>query len=348
MQALRFTPGPGLEMVECAEPAPATGEVLVRVAAAGLCGTDVSVVRGAQVLDAAVILGHETCGTVVEVGPGVDPLHVGRRVVVSPIVVCGTCSACVAGAENLCAERTVIGLHRDGGLADLVAVPVQNALDLPAGVQPELGALCADAVATPFHALATRARLGGSEGIAVLGVGGLGQHAVQLARAMTTGPVVAVDVREEQLDLARLVGASAVVDARGDDLARRLVEAAGTWLDVVLDCAGIGATFAASLSALRPGGRAVRVAIEHAPLELTDAVGLVRSEITLSGSYGFTRGEVAAVLDMVADGRLDLGESVSHRIGLADVPRALDGLASGEPGYRRVVVTMPSTPAATA
>lgn len=339
MNALRFAPGPGLELVEMDVPSPRGGEVLIEVMAAGLCGSDVAVINGSRALGAPVVLGHETSGTVVGVGTGVDGSRVGERVVVAPIVVCGTCAFCASGAENLCANRTVIGLDRDGGLAQFTAVPAENALHLPEGVPAELGALCVDAVATPFHALHARARLSGSEAIAILGIGGLGQHAVQLAAAMTEGPVVAVDVRDGQLDLALTLGASAGVSAEGEGLAERLLEAAGGPLDVVLDCAGVGTSLDAALGALRPGGRAVRLALEHAPMQLSNPIGLVRSEITLAGSYGFTRAEVAEVLDMVAHGRLDLSESISHRIQLADVPRVLHDMAAGAAGYRRVVVS---------
>lgn len=339
MNALRFAPGPGLELVEMDVPSPRGGEVLIEVMAAGLCGSDVAVINGSRALGAPVVLGHETSGTVVGVGTGVDGSRVGERVVVAPIVVCGTCAFCASGAENLCANRTVIGLDRDGGLAQFTAVPAENALHLPEGVPAELGALCVDAVATPFHALHARARLTGSEAIAILGIGGLGQHAVQLAAAMTEGPVVAVDVRDGQLDLALTLGASAGVSAEGEGLAERLLEAAGGPLDVVLDCAGVGTSLDAALGALRPGGRAVRLALEHAPMQLSNPIGLVRSEITLAGSYGFTRAEVAEVLDMVAHGRLDLSESISHRIQLADVPRVLHDMAAGAAGYRRVVVS---------
>jgi len=338
MDALRFTPGSGLDLVEAPTPSPAAGEVIVEVVAAGLCGSDVAVINGARTLAAPIILGHEISGTVVAGGAGVDDVHVGDSVVVSPIVVCGECPACARGEENLCESRQVIGMDRDGGLARFVAVPAANALPLPASVPHEWGAICVDAVATPFHALKTRARLVEGEAVAVLGIGGLGQHAVQLAAAITDAPIVAVDVRAEQLDFARLIGATAAVDARVDGLAGRLVEAAGGPLDVVLDFAGVGSSLDAALASLRAGGRAVRVALEHGSLELTDPIGMVRSETMLAGSYGFTRAEVVEVLDMVASGRLDLSRSISHTVALADVPRVLDDMAQGAPGYRRVVV----------
>jgi D-arabinose 1-dehydrogenase-like Zn-dependent alcohol dehydrogenase len=350
MEALRFVPGEGLALVEMEVPTPGRGEVLIEVHTVGLCGSDVAVLKGKRTLKAPVVLGHEISGTIVAVGTDVPAERgaglvagqrtwVGEAVVVAPIVVCEECPACVRGAENLCVDREVIGMDRDGGLARFVVAPSENALRLPDGVAPEFGALAVDAVATPFHALKARARLVNGDDIAILGVGGLGQHAVQLAAAMTRGAVVAVDVREGQLELARRIGATAAVPAGVDGLAERLVEAAGGQLDVILDCAGVGDTLDASLAALRPGGRAVRLALEYAPMQLTDPMAWVRSELSLVGSYGFTRFEIIEALDLIAEGRLRLAESISHRIRLGGVERALKDMAEGLPGYRRVIVS---------
>lgn len=343
MPALRFEPGRGLSLCQVDVPRPRAGEVLIEVAAAGLCGTDVAVLKGHRVPRRTVTLGHEIAGTVREVGSEVGSERVGRDVVITSIVMCGHCRACLSGAENLCPAREVIGIERDGGLAQFVVAPAKNAIDLPPGVPPEIGALAVDAVATPYHALKERARLLPGENAVILGIGGLGQHAVQLAAMMTSAQVIAVDIRREQLDLALRVGATAAVHPDDGPLAEQLVEAAGGQVDVILDCAGVGQILDTALPAVRPGGRAVRVALEHSPLEITDPVSWVRTELALIGSYGFTRAEVSEVLGFIADGRLRLDESVSHRVQLGDVGRVLEEMGAGAAGYRRVVVDVPGS-----
>jgi len=205
VKAIRYRRGrPGVVCADIPQPSAGLHEVLLRVDAAGLCGTDVTIAYGAggrMVSQDALTLGHETAGTIAGLGPGVDGWQAGDRVAVSPIVTCGHCKYCDLGASENCNHAVVLGLGRDGSLAEFLAVPASTLVRLPDNVPATTGAIITDAVATPYHALLERARLTPGESIAVFGVGGLGQHAIQIARLAGAAPVIAVDPRPEQLEL---------------------------------------------------------------------------------------------------------------------------------------------------
>src|SRR3972149_843138 len=163
-------------------PEPAPDEVLVKVAACGLCGTDLhlAVAGDIPVERTPITLGHEGAGTVAALGRDVRGLREGDRVVLFPAASCGACRFCLQGRESLCETSKVYGMARDGALAEYVAVPARGTLALPAGVAFEIGAIVADGVSTPFHALRSRCALRAGETVAVFGCGGLGPHAIIL------------------------------------------------------------------------------------------------------------------------------------------------------------------------
>lgn len=159
-------------------------EVLVKVKAVGLCGSDIHVVYEGITPTAyrPITLGHEASGVIAVVGSLVNDWEVGNRVSISPILNCGSCQHCISGNSNICKNRKVIGFHTDGALAEYLAVPAKNLVQLPEEVDFNSGALVSDAIATSFHALVDRAGLRIGESIAIFGAGGLGLHAVQIAK----------------------------------------------------------------------------------------------------------------------------------------------------------------------
>lgn len=331
-----------VRLVEVPVPQIGSDEVRVEVAAAGLCGTDVSIVFGEHGGDSelgAVTLGHEISGRVGAVGEAVDGWSPGDAVVVSPIITCERCAACARGQGQVCERKRVIGIDLDGGLAEQVVVPERNLVRLPDSISPEIGAILTDAVATPFHALADRAGLSPGESIAIFGVGGLGQHAVQLARLFGAGRIVGVDTRPEALELARQLGADATVDASADEVATSIRAATGgRGTDVSVDFTGAASAIEAAIDALATGGRLVLCGLgpDRATLPSTNA--LVRREIALIASYGFRRDTIERLVELVAAGRLDLESSISHVIGLDDVDDALRMVRDKRDAPRRVVV----------
>ncbi|WP_432989976.1 zinc-dependent alcohol dehydrogenase [Dactylosporangium sp. CA-233914] len=342
MRAVRYRRGTqGVRCEDVPAPEAAVGEVLVRVEAAGLCGTDVSIAYGAgdrMVSQDVLTLGHETAGTIAAVGPGVSGWQPGDRVVASPIITCGHCRYCDRGASENCNAATVFGLGRDGALAEYVTAPAGALVRLPSGVPAEIGALVTDAVATPYHALLERARLVPGESVAIFGVGGLGQHAIQLARLAGASPIIAVDVRADQLDLARRLGADRTVDATAGDVAAAVRRAnGGRGVDVAGEFIGRAATIEAAFASLTKGGRAVVVGLGDEPITLPPSGSFAMRQMSLMGSGGFSKNTIERLLELVASGRLDLGSSVSHRVALEDVDAALRMLRDKSEPVRRVV-----------
>lgn len=342
MRAVRYRRGTqGVRCEEVPVPETGAGEVLIRVEAAGLCGTDVAIAYGAgdRMVSADVLtLGHETAGTIAALGIGVTGWQVGDPVVVSPIITCGHCRYCDRGASENCDDATVFGLGRDGALAEYVTAPTGALVRLPAGVPPEIGAVVTDAVATPYHALLERAGLKPGESVAIFGVGGLGQHAIQLARMAGASPIIAVDVRAEQLELARQLGADRTVDAGHGDIAAAVRSAnGGRGVDVAGEFIGRAATIEAAFGSLTKCGRAVVVGLGDQPITLPPSGTFAMRQMSLLGSGGFSKNTIERLLQLIASGRLDLASSISHRIALDDVDAALRMLRDKSEPVRRVV-----------
>jgi D-arabinose 1-dehydrogenase-like Zn-dependent alcohol dehydrogenase len=260
MRAARFeSVGKPLAVHVIPVPRPAAEEVLVRVAATGLCGSDVHIaMEGITPTPCLPItLGHEIAGTVAAVGDDVTGWSVDERVCVFPLTFDGTCATCLAGHSEICLNRRVIGIHSEGGLAEYVAVPARNLAAVPDDVPFPQAAICTDAVITPFHALTDVARLAPGESVVVIGAGGLGLHAVQIAKLTGASPVIAVDTRAVQLERARQGGADVVVDVSADSVVDAVLAAtAGVGVDVAAEFIGTQATIGQAVECLRIGGRA--------------------------------------------------------------------------------------------
>ena len=265
MRAARFeSVGKPLAVHVIPVPRPAAEEVVVRVAATGLCGSDVHIaIEGITPTPyLPITLGHDIAGTVAAVGDDVTGWSVDERVCVFPLTFDGTCATCLAGHSEICLNRRVIGIHSEGGLAEydeLREVGV-GADDVPDDVPFPQAAICTDAVITPFHALTDVARLAPGESVVVIGAGGLGLHAVQIAKLTGASPVIAVDTRAVQLERARQGGADVVVDASADSVVDAVLAAtAGVGVDVAAEFIGTQATIGQAVESLRIGGRAVIV-----------------------------------------------------------------------------------------
>ncbi|MGY1726082.1 alcohol dehydrogenase catalytic domain-containing protein [Geodermatophilus sp. SYSU D01062] len=343
MRAARFVgPGEPLAVQDVPVPRPAPDEVLVRVAATGLCGSDVHVAVEGITPTAfhPITLGHEIAGTVAAAGKAVTGWDEGRRVAVFPVLFDGTCASCLAGHSEICVGRRIVGIHADGGLAEFVAVPATNLAAVPDGVPLEQAAICTDAVMTPFHALTEVARVAPGESVAVIGVGGLGLHAVQIARLAGASPVIAVDTRRTQLERARRGGADVVVDARTEPVVDAVLAATGgAGVDVAAEFVGAQATIGQAVECLRIGGRAVVAGLGADPITVLPPTVFVRRQLQLLGSYGGTLATLQRVLQLLATGRLDLGGSITHTFALADADAALRALHERTGDPQRVVVT---------
>ncbi len=326
-----------LEIAEVADPRPARGEVLVRVAGCGLCHTDLHYIdHGVKTFKPPpLILGHEAAGVVAELGPGVTGRAVGDRVLIPSVLGCGQCDYCRQGRENLCSQMVMLGNNIDGGYAELVVVPAKDLLLVPEELPLERACVIADALSTPFHAVRRRAKVRLGESVVVVGCGGVGLNVVQCAAA-AGGRVIALDLNDARLDLAKRLGASAVINTTGmDRVDKKIRELTDGGADVAIEAIGKPATIELAFGLLRRGGRLCVIGYSHEPVSLS-AARLMYYELEIVGSLGCGAGEYREILNLVAAGTLQLEPIVSGTIPLADINEGLDRLRRGE-GVRWVV-----------
>jgi propanol-preferring alcohol dehydrogenase len=225
-------------------------------------------------------------------------------------------------------------MARDGTFAERISVPASCVAGLPENVSFEHGAILADAVATAYHAVATRGGGEGAERVAVIGCGGVGFHAVLLARLLGAKTIVAVDVSEGALRRAAAAGADATVDARGENAHKAIRrEAGGGGPDLVIEYAGRKASVELGIAAVARAGRVVVGGVGFETPALPPLVSFVGREIAVLGSMGYTRAELARVVDLAASGALDLSASITARYPLENAAGALKDLADrrGDP-----------------
>ncbi len=342
MQAAQLIcPGEPLRIETLAVPEPAEGEVLVKVAACGLCGTDLhlAVDGDLPVEHTPITLGHEAAGMIASLGPRVTNFAVGDRVAMFPAAFCGTCRFCAIGRESLCERSKVYGMARNGALADYVTAPACSVIAIPDEVAFDIAAIITDGVSTPFHALRSRGQLRAAEAVAVIGCGGLGTHAVILARMMGAGKIIAVDVQNEARKRACALGADFALDPADKDFVRTLRAKLGrSGVDLALEFVGRAKTAELAIRMLDKTGRAVLVGVGMDKPSLPPLAAFVGREQSVLGSFGMNKADIVDLFALVAAGRLDLSASVSARYPLSQANDALQHLARKEVGVVRVIV----------
>ena len=318
-------------------------EVLVKIQAAGLCGSDVHIVFEGVTPTAykPITLGHEPAGIVAGMGARVEGWEEGERVSVVPGYWCGSCRNCVTGYPNVCLSRRIYGIQAEGALAEYLAVPARNLVRLPDSVPFTVGAIITDAVATPFYALSERVALKAGETIAIFGAGGLGLHGVQVAKLLGAQKIIVVDTREEQLERARTMGANLTLNPTEAPPVEAILEATGgLGVDVAAEFVGLQATISQCVEAVAPNGRVVVVGLGADPITTVPPTVFVRKQIALLGSYGFTKRGIEQLVELAASGRLNLESSITHTFPLSEVNTALKYLHEKIENPIRVAVTL--------
>jgi propanol-preferring alcohol dehydrogenase len=342
MKAARFyDPGKPVKVEQVSVPEIGPEDILVEVKACGICGSDVHIIKGETFTGKSpIILGHEGAGIVFSVGEAVVDWKAGDRVVIDCVTSCGNCFNCQRGQDSICLSRQLTGIHLDGALAQFIKVKPRNLIHLPPEIDFETGSLATDAVATPYHALRARAMLKSAEAVAIFGIGGLGFHALKIARLMGATPIIAVDISQAALERAKDAGADIVIDATKEDppdrIRRLMADQLGT--DVALECVGHSRTVRWAAESVRPSGRAVIVGLSPESIQLMGITEFVRGEISLIGSSAFEIKEIKEILSLMRSGRLDLGSSITKTVSLDEINEALTALSENSGDYIRIVV----------
>ena len=325
MRAVQFQSGGVIAVVDLPTPEPKEGEVLVRVRAAGVCRTELHLLHDVKTgRREPLVPGHEIAGTVQKAGSGVGRVRVGESVVVHFELPCGRCRSCIRKKTNLCTEGRALGFSANGGYAEFVVVPEDVVLAAPRTLEVEQAATLACSGATAYHTVVT---LGGADErdvVAVIGAGGVGLSAVQVAKARGAN-VVAVDPREAARTAAKEVGADEVASPE-DALGAILAATRDRGADVVVDLVSTTETMQLGVAALAPGGRLVEVALGEEGIGVSPSL-LIDKEISLIGANSSTMADFARAVDL-AEAKL-LKPVVTRTGSLAEAAALLHDLENG-------------------
>lgn len=331
------------ELQEVPDPEPGPGQVLIRIAGAGACHSDLHLMEdfepGAMPFDPPFTLGHENAGRVEGLGAGVEGLEVGTPVAVYGPWGCGRCHRCRQGMENYCERQAEIrtmggGLGRDGGMADLMLVPDGRLVVPLEGLDPVQAAPLTDAALTPYHAIArSLTKLGPGSTAVVIGIGGLGHMAVQILRAICDTRIIAVDTRPQALQLAADIGAEHTVIA-GDDAADAILEhSKGRGADLVLDMVGADPTLQLASEVVRPMAHLTVVGIGGGSFEFSFFA--LPYEVSLATTYWGSVTELMEVLELARRGHI---RAQIQRYSLDHALDAYEAMKNGEIEGRVVIV----------
>ncbi|HSG99931.1 MAG TPA: zinc-binding dehydrogenase [candidate division Zixibacteria bacterium] len=326
-----------LAIEEVKTPQPGVGELLIKVAACGVCHTDLHYIdHGVPTFKKPpLILGHEPSGTVAALGEGVSGFAPGDTVLLPAVLTCGQCEACRTGRENICENNIMFGNNIDGAYAEYIVAPAKDSFHLPAEIPLAEGSIIADAISTPFHAVKNRAQVKPGDSVLALGCGGVGINVVQVAAAVG-GKVIAVDISEEKLDWAKRLGAFATVNPQQDENWTKTVrKLTGGGVDIAIEAIGNPVTIEAAFKALRTGGRLVVLGFTDKDISL-NAGRIMYREMEIVGSLGCRPVDYPKLIELCRLGKIELKELVTARFPLENINDAFDLLREGK-GLRSII-----------
>lgn len=331
-------PNEPLPIGEWPTPEPKAGEILVKVAACGVCHTDLHYIdHGVPTFKKPpLILGHEASGIVAGVGAGVTERKEGDRVLLPAVLTCGHCYNCRTGRENICLNMKMFGNDVDGAYAEYVIAPAKDTFILPDSIPLEEGSIIADAISTPYHAVKNRGQVRGGDWVVVFGCGGIGLNIVQVAAAFGAS-VIAVDIRDDKLEAAKSVGARVGLNPQKfERIDKEVRKLSGGGAAVGFEAIGNPETIAKAFGCVRNGGRMVVVGYTHKDVSL-NAGRIMYREMEVVGSLGCRPVDYPPLIEMVAAGRIKVKELVTQKFPLEKLNDAFDKLRIGE-GLRSVVI----------
>ncbi|MHB8509177.1 MAG: L-threonine 3-dehydrogenase [Candidatus Dormibacteria bacterium] len=330
---VKTAPGVGATVTEIREPQPGEDEVLVRVEATSICGSDLAAYEWrdwvAERMVTPRVMGHEFCGSIVATGSRVQGLSAGDFIAAETHIVDNTCRQCLLGERHVCENVEIIGFDRDGCFAELAVIPAQNAWPTSRSIPPEIAS-----IQEPFGNAVHSAMQGPLKGrrVLVTGCGPIGLFCIAIARAEGAARVYATDINDYRLGLARQMGADLVIDTRTQDPVAT-IRGDGGEVDVVLEMSGVAVAIEQGLRALRPGGWISLLGLPSKPVTL-DLNGLVIMKgITVHGIFGRRMFETwEDTRRLIGGGMVDVAPLITHRVELDDFEEAIHLLRQGECG----------------
>lgn len=318
-------------------PEPKLGEVLVKVAACGVCHTDLHYLdHGVPTFKKPpLILGHEISGHIAKIGEGITNLSEGDHVIIPAVLTCGVCPACRKGRENICDNMQMVGNNIEGGYAEYIAVPAKDLIPVPKHLNLENCSIIADALSTPFHAVVNRGEVKPGQIVSVFGCGGVGINVVQFS-ALAGAKVIAVDISDEKLEIAKKLGAHATYNAGQEKIAKTILKETGG-CDIAFEVIGKPQVMLQAISTLKTGGRFVMVGYSVDDVALP-ASRIMYRELDIRGSLGCRPVDYHSIVSLVDQGSLALEPLISHRYPINEINRAFDDMREGKPIIRNLMV----------
>lgn len=333
-------PNQPLNIEEVETPKINSHEILVKIAACGVCNTDLHYIdHGVPTFKKPpMILGHEPSGIVEEVGTEVTNFKAGDRVLIPPVFSCGYCANCRLGRENICFNMIMLGNNIDGAFAEYTKAPAKDCQHLPEELPLEESSIIADAISTPYHAVKNRAQVRPGDSVVVFGCGGVGINVVQIAAA-AGGSVIAVDILDNKLEMAKKLGAQHTINASDKEdkaLLKEIRALTGGGADITIEAIGNPKTIELAPGALKAGGCHCQVGYTHLNVPF-NAGRLMFREIEIKGSLGCRPVDFPNIIEMVKTGKIQLKPVVTHTFKLDDINKAFDLMRKGE-SLRSIVI----------
>ncbi|WP_416841454.1 zinc-dependent alcohol dehydrogenase family protein [Haloferax sp. DFSO52] len=327
-----------MEVREREQPKPEPDEVVLRVGACGVCATDLHMYHGSYAVDFPIVLGHESAGTVTEIGDEVSGLEPGDRVAMNPAVPCNNCSYCKRGETNLCDSATAIGGAGDriidGSFAEYVRVPAGNVEQI--GDLPFRHAALAEPLGCCIHA-ADRSGAGQADSVALIGAGPIGLLMLQTLRNRGASPIAVSELDPERRELAAEMGADIVVDPNDGDPVETIREEIGE-VDVGIEVVGLVPTIQQAYDVTAKGGNTLIVGVpkQGETMEI-NPFDIYYNDLDIRGTFALTQETFERAVSLLRQGRIDVDTIVTEEIGLEDIPRAFERMENNE-GLKKVVV----------
>lgn len=319
-------------------------DVLIKVTAAGICGSDLSRFKKLGPYEQGLTFGHEFSGVVTEVGSQVTRFVPGMRVGACPAFHCGECAYCEQGEPSRCTSLHVIGAKRDGAFATYITLPEKQLLEIPDEVDDDLAALIEPAAVVAHGFYRTNIQPGAA--VAIMGCGSIGLLAIQWARIFGAQTIYAIDIDGDKLDIAREMGADHVINPLESPAHEQISTLTnGLGVDLAIESAGSPITSAQVLALPKKGGEVVYMGIPYGDVNIERFYfeKIVRNELTVYGSWNalsapFPGKEWTSTIAYMKKGLINVKPMISHRLSLKDGPEAFQNMISGQPGYVKVLL----------
>lgn len=338
MKAVQIVKPNELRVIEMEKPTlDAHNNVLVKMTAAGICGSDVGIYHGTNAAATYPrVIGHEMVGVVVETGPTAKKVKVGDRVIIDQVVPCGHCYACRKGRPNVCGNLQVRGVHIDGGYREYMAVPDTDCYLVPDSLTD------AEAVMIEPTTIAvqccSRAQLESEDTVLIIGSGALGSSILRIVRLYHPQKIIVADIDDAKLQEALQNGATDVINSLKEDVPARCRELTGGYgVTVSIDAACVKTSLLTALQATGNAGRVITMGFSVAPTEVNQFV-ITSKELDVRGSRLQNR-KFQDVIDLINAGKVDLRGSISHTFPLTEAQKAFDFVDSRDPSIRKIAFT---------